>query len=135
MIRPAEFRRALAQLRGRAIGRVQTLRLAPERIDAALLTRRTTLVNVQLRHDGKFQRFSETGGGFGHLDTIPYARLDPAAPQRLVRAAAAKLHRPTSRIDYLVPSITSGAVTWGAYFKGGAIFLADARGHITRRIS
>ena len=135
MIRADAFRRALADLRGRELGRVQTLRLAPERIDASLLTRRTTLVNVQLRHDGSFQRFSESGPGFGQVDTIAFARLDPSAPQRLVRAAAERLHRSAARIDYLVPSITLGKVTWGAYFKGGEIFLADARGHITRRIS
>ena len=135
LIRPNELRRALADLRGRELGRLQTLRLAPERIDASLLTRRTTIVSVQLRHDGSFQRFSESGPGFGHLDTIPIARLDATAPQRLVRAAAERLHRPTTRIDYLVPSITQGTVTWGAYFKGGAIFLADPHGHITRRIS
>ena len=63
MIRPAELRRALADLRARRIGRIRTLRLAPERIDASFLTRRTTLANVQLRHDGQFQRFSESGAG------------------------------------------------------------------------
>jgi len=134
MIRPAELRRALADLRARRIGRIRTLRVAPERIDASLLTRRTTLVNVQLRHDGQFQRFSESGAGFGHLDTISFTALDPAAPARLVRAAAARLHRPTTRIDYLVPMITNGKITWGAYFKEGPIFLADAQGHITRRL-
>jgi hypothetical protein len=134
LIRAGELRRALAELRRRDIGRLQTLRLAPERIDAALLTRRSTLVSVQLRSDGEFQRFSESGGGFRHLDTMPYARLDPTAPQRLVRAAAERLHRPVSAIDYVVPSITDGKITWGAYFKGGAIFLANAHGTITRRI-
>jgi len=135
LLRPAAFERALAQLRSREIGRIQNLRVAPERIDASLLTPRGTLVNVQLRPGGEFQRFSESGSGFGGIDTIPFGRIDPAVPQRLVRAAAERLGRPVSRIDYLVPSKTSGEITWGAYFKGGAIFLANERGKITRRIS
>ena len=135
LIRPAAFEKAMKKIQDRGLGRLQTLRLAPERINAALLTPRTTLVSVQLSHDGQFQQFGETGGGFGNLDTIPFPRLDPRAPQRLVRAAAAKLNRPTTKIDYLVPSISSGQITWGAYFKGGAIFFGDAHGRLTRRIS
>ncbi len=135
LLRPAAFERALADLRGREIGRLQSLRVAPERINATLLTRRGTLVSVQLQPGGKFQRFSESGSGFAGLATIPYGKLDPTAPQRLVRAAAERLGRPVSRIDYLVPTLSSGELTWGAYFTGGAIFLANARGKIFRRIS
>lgn len=135
LLRPAAFERALADLRGRDIGRIQSLRVAPERIDASLLTPRGTLVSVQLRPRGEFQRFSESGSGFGGIATIPYGKLDPRVPQRLVRAAAERLGRPVSRIDYLVPTLSSGELSWGAYFKGGAIFLANERGKITRRIS
>jgi len=135
LLRPAAFERALAELRGREIGRIQSLRLAPERIDVSLLTRRGTLVSGQIPAGGELRRFSESGAGFGALDTIPYARIDTAAPRRLVRAAAERLGRPATRIDYLVATYTSGELTWGAYFKGGAIFLADARGRVTRRVS
>jgi hypothetical protein len=135
LIRPAAFAKALADLESRGLGRLQTLRLAPERINATLLTPRTTLMSVQLDHDGTFQRFGDSGGGFGNIETIPYSRLDPNAPRRLVRAAAAKLHRPATQIDYLVPSISSGQIIWGAYFKGGAIFFGNAGGHLTSRIS
>ena len=51
------------------------------------------------------------------------------------RAAAKRLGSPVEKINYLVPSLSDGKVVWGAYFKTGAIFLADARGRITRRIS
>ncbi len=135
LIRPGAFARAMAHLAAQDLGRIQTLRVAPERINATLLTPRTTLMSTQLSFDGKFQQFSESGTGFGHLDTIPYARLDPRAPRRLVRAAAARLNRPATQIEYLVPSINAGRLTWGAYFKNGAIFLGNARGHLTRRIS
>ena len=134
LIRPGEFRRALAQLRSRQLGRTQTMRLAPERIDAAFVSSRGVLQSVQLRHDGGFQEFSSTPN-LGHLETIPWARLNPAAPARLVRQAARRLNRPVSGIDYLVPSLIDGKVIWGAYFKGGQIFQGDARGRLFRRIS
>jgi hypothetical protein len=134
LIRPNEFRRALAQLRGRKIGRVETMRLAPERIDAALISSGGRLRSVQLRHDGAFQEFASTPG-LGHLETIPWTRLDPAAPARLVRQAARRLNRPVDRIDYLVPSLIQGRLIWGAYFKGGQIFQGDARGRLFRRVS
>jgi len=135
LLRPAAFERALSDLRGRRIGRIQNLRLAPERIDVSLLTRRGTLVTAQIRAGGELRRFGESGAGFGAIGTIPYTRIDTGAPRRLVRAAAERLGRPATRIDYLVATYTSGEVSWGAYFKGGAIFLGDARGRLTRRIS
>ena len=135
LLRPAAFERALADIRRRDIGRIQNLRVAPERINASLLTPKGTLVSVQRSSGGEFQRFSESGAGFGHLETLPYSRIDPRFPQRLTRAAAERLGKPVSAIDYLVPSLTQGEVVWGAYFKGGAIFIADARGRIIRRIS
>ena len=135
MIRPGNLRKALAELRRRDLGKLESLRLAPERIDATLLSPRGTLISVQLRHDGQFRQFSESGPGFGGATTIPFGRLDPRAPQRLVRAAAERLGRSPDQIDYLVPSISEGKVYWGAYFKNGATFLGDARGRVIRRIS
>ena len=135
LLRPAALERALADLRGRGIGRIQSLRLAAERIDVTLLTPRGTLVSAQIRPGGELRRFAESGAGFDGLQTIPYGRIDTSAPRRLVRAAAERLGRPVSGIDYLVPTLSSGELGWGAYFKGGAIFLADERGRITRRIS
>ena len=135
LIRPAAFRRALADLRGRDLGRVKNLRLAPDRIDAELLTSGGRLRSVQRAHDGEFRQFSVSGSGFGHLATIPYAEIEPGAPQRLVKAGAERLGKPASRIDYLVASEFDGDVMWNAYFKGGAIFQADRRGKIVRRVS
>ena len=135
LLRAEALRRSLTQLRGERIGRIQSLRIAPERIDATLLTRRGSLVSVQIRPGGGLRRLAESGSGFGAVGTIPYAAIVADAPQRLVRAAAERLGRPVSRIDYVLPTYTSGVLTWGAYFKGGAIFLADERGKITRRIS
>ena len=135
LLRPAAFQRALGDIRRRDIGRLQHLRVAPERIDATLHTPRKTLVNVQVSTADGFQRFSESSPGFPATNTIPYGRLDPRAPQRLTRGAAERLGVPVAQVNYLVPSASDGKVTWGAYFKNGAIFLADARGRITRRIN
>ena len=135
LLRPAEFERALGDIRRRDIGRLQHLRVAPERIDATLHTPRSTLVNVQVSTADGFRRFSESSPGFPATNTIPYGRLDPRAPQRLTRAAAERLRKPVTEINYLVPSASEGKITWGAYFKNGAYFLADARGRITRRIN
>ena len=135
LLRPAAFQRALGDIRRRDIGRLQHLRVAPERIDATLHTPKSTLVNVQVSTADGFQRFSESSPGFPATNTITYGRLDPRAPQRLTRAAAERLGKPVTLVNYLVPSASDGKVTWGAYFKNGAIFLADARGRITRRIN
>ena len=134
LVRPGELRRALARLRAEDLGRAYTLRLEPERIDAQLVTPRGVMTSVQLRHDGGFDEFARSRGG-GHLDTIPWNRLDPDAPARLARRAAARLGRPVTRLNYLVASLFDGRVIWGAYFKGGQIFQGDERGRLFRRIS
>ena len=104
---------------GAGSGASRTSALAAERIDVTLLTRRGTLVNAQIRPGGEFRRFSESGAGFGALGTIPYGRIDTSAPRRLVRAAAERLGRPASRIDYLVPTLSSGVVTWARTSRAG----------------
>jgi hypothetical protein len=66
--------------------------------------------------------------------TIAKASVDAHAPQRLVTAAAHRLHVSRNTIDYVVLLKILGRPTWSAYFKGGAAFQADAHGAITRRI-
>jgi hypothetical protein len=61
---------------------------------------------------------------------VDISELDVAAPQRLVRAAAKRIGKPTTKINYLVPS----ADGWNAYFKGGQYFAGDRRGNVIRRI-
>jgi hypothetical protein len=135
LLRPAAFQRAIAQIRRRGGGKLQHLRVAPERILATLITSRGTLVTVEVSATDGYRRFSESGSGFSDSDTVPFAKLDARVPQKLTRAAADRLGSPVGAINYLVPSLSDGKVVWGAYFKTGAIFLADARGRITSRIS
>lgn len=134
LVRPGELRRAFAQLRDTNLGRAYTVRLAPERIDTQLISGTGVMSSVQLRHDGSLDQFTRSPGN-GHLETIPWAKLDPAAPARLTRRAAARLRQPATRLNYLVATLFDGRVIWGAYFKGGEIFQGDGRGRLFRRVS
>jgi hypothetical protein len=65
---------------------------------------------------------------------IATASVDAHAPQRLITAAAHRLHVSRNTINYVVLLNIMSRPTWSAYFKGGAAFQADAHGRITRRI-
>jgi hypothetical protein len=133
LIRPAAFSRALRDVRGRRLGRLTNLSIRPERIDLQTV-RNGRLTSSQFSTAGGFRKFSTSGPGFSGTTTIPWGKLDPAAPQRLVRAAAERIHKPVSKINYLVAFQFDGTVSWGAYFKGGQVVQGDARGKVTRRI-
>jgi hypothetical protein len=66
--------------------------------------------------------------------TIAKSSVDAHAPQRLITAAAHRLHVSRKTINYVVLLKILGRPTWSAYFRNGAAFQADAHGHITRRI-
>jgi hypothetical protein len=136
MLRRRNFDRAMKRLRTSGLGRMRSLSIRPDRIDAQLLTKGGSLRSVQVRFDDRaIKDFGAGGAGFGHLETIPFARIDTAAPARLARSAAGRARLPVSRVDYVVLGASQGTVTWNAYMKaGGGYFAADSRGRITRRI-
>ncbi len=132
LVRRDHFAAALRRM-SRSELRLTHLRLAPERIDATLLTRGGRLRHVQVQPGGALRRFgTDSGPGFDTTRTIPFARLNPAAPQRLARRGAAKLGVRVSTLQYLVPTLFSGTVTWAAYFKRGRYVLGDAAGRYQR---
>jgi hypothetical protein len=132
LVRKANFAAALAKLRSSEL-RLTNLRLAPERIDVQLLTRGGRLRSQQVQPGGAIKRFgSDSGPGFDQSRTIPFARLKPGAPQRLARSGAAKLGVRVSTLQYLVPTLFSGRITWAAYFKRGRYVLGDAAGRYQR---
>jgi hypothetical protein len=132
LVRRDHFAAALGKLRGSEL-RLTHLRLAPERIDVQLLTRGGRLRSVQVQPGGSVNQLGpDSGPGFDGSSTIPFSRLDPRAPQRLARQGAAKLHVPVSTLQYLVPSLFSGKVTWAAYFKRGRYVLGNAAGRYQR---
>lgn len=133
LVRPAAFEAALRSLRAAELGRLTSLRVAPERIDAQLLTSGGRLRSVQLRPGEKLDTLGPASGpGFDTTPTIPFARLDPTAPARLARRGAAKLRQRTTDLQYLVPTRSGATVTWGAYFLRGRYVLGDAAGRYER---
>lgn len=133
MLLASNFAPAMRRLRGSGLGRLRSLRVAPERIDAQLVTGSGRLRFVQLPYDGQLRRLSLSGTGFGSLPTIAFARVNASAPARIVRSAARRSKSPASRIDYIVLSPETTAA-WSVFMRGGAHFAADARGTIMRRI-
>ena len=132
LVRKANFSAALGKLRSSEL-RLTNLRLAPERIDAQLLTRGGRLRSVQVQPGGSAKQLGpDSGAGFDQTSTIPFARLNPGAPQRLARRGAAKLGVPVSTLQYLVPTNFGGNVTWAAYFKRGRYVIGDAAGRYQR---
>ena len=135
LLRPAAFGRAITRLRTGGYGRLGNLRVAPERIDATLVTKDGRLRQVQIVPGGAVRVIGTTGPSFSGAPTMPMKGIVASAPSRLTRSAAERLGVPASRVNYLVLSKFAGARQWNVYFKGGQIFSADARGRITRRIS
>ena len=129
LIRRANFADALATLRESGLGRPLTLRVAPDRIDAALVGDGGRMHQVQVDFRGELSELSSSAAP--DRPTIAFRRIDPAAPERLVRAGAERAGVRARRIDYLV--LTGGTpLSWGAYFKGGKIVLGNARGRPQR---
>ncbi len=135
LLLPTAFGRAITRLRSDGYKGLMNLRVAPERIDAALITRGGSLRQVQITPDGAMRTFGTGSRGFGGLPTLPLKDVDGHAPLRLTTSAAGRLSVPPSRVNYLVYSRFAGAAQWSVYFKDGQIFSADARGRVIRRIS
>jgi hypothetical protein len=136
MLTRRNFDRAMDRLSKSGLGRMRSVAIRPERIDGQLLTKGGSLRSVQIRSDDpEIKQFGTSGSGFGHLETIPFAKIDTGAPARLARSAAGRARLPLSRVDYITLNSTLNQVVWGAYMKGGKIYLANSRGRITRRIS
>lgn len=112
MIREPNVAIALHALRRSGLGRPLTLRVAPERVDAQLVSRsgRLSLVQFTSEHD---LRTLDHRDGARYGATVAYRRIDPAAPERLVRSADA----PARRIQYVLLDRTG----WRAYFRGGTV--------------
>ena len=133
LMRAGNFAGALRQIEADGGGRVTSMRVAPERIDATLLTPAGRLRNVQIKPGGRLERLGpDSGAGFDQTQTLPLRRLSPTAPQRLTRAGAARLHVKASTVQYLVPTRFQGNVMWAAYFLHGRYVLGNASGRFQR---
>ena len=129
LMRRANVAAALRTLRSDENTKLTNLRLAPDRIDATLLTDAGRLRHVQIQPGGELERFgSDSGPGFDNVSTIPFAKLDPGAPQRLARRGAREHDVPISELQYAVPQDISGQVRWVVYFTRGRYVIGNAAG-------
>ena len=135
LLRPAAFGKAMTRLRTGGYGRLTNLRVAPERIDASMLTKDGRLRQVQVAPGGAVRVIATSPSGFAGARTMTMQGIERNAPSRLTRSAAGRLKQPAGRVDYLVLSEFAGTRQWNVYFKGGQIFSADSHGRITRRIT
>lgn len=131
LLRPAGFRRVLARLRARG-GRVLTLRVAPERVDATIVVGRRLRV-VQVTWRGAVTDLVATNVPSG-LPALALSQVDGAAPARIATRAARSLGRGTSRVSYVALSGTGGQARWTLFFSDGVFFTGSADGRSVSRL-
>jgi hypothetical protein len=128
----SNFADALRTLRGEG-SRVRSLRVAPDRINAQLVTLDGRMKSVQITWQGEVQR-SSTGPGFPTTGTFSVDSIQRAAPFRLARSAAGRERKSPSSVDYLVALDLGGRQAWTVLFKDrSAQYLADSAGRITSK--
>ena len=114
--------------------KLTNLRLAPERIDATLLTTTGRLRHVQIKPGGKLERFGSDGSpGFDGVADDPVLRASSPPRRSGSPAAAPKEHGvPDLELQYAVPHDSSGKTRWVVYFTRGRYVIGDARGRFER---
>jgi hypothetical protein len=127
--------RALARGVRAGSGRLRILRVAPARLDLQFGRADGGLDLVSVDWNSDPRTVHTSSGAAGGPPALRIAAIDREAPARLVRSAAARLHRSTKAIDYLVLMDVLGHPRWTAYFTGGGAFTADAHGRAAHRIS
>jgi hypothetical protein len=133
---PRGLKAGLRLLRRDVPGQVRTFRLEASRIDVTVWRKGGRLRTAQLQAGAAAaQVFSTTPGGFPRGGTFSYRAVDPKAPARLIRAADRRLGKRASQVNYLVLTNFGTQLTWGVYFKDGAIAQGDRRGRFLRKLS
>ena len=135
MVAPANFGKGLKQMEQAVPGKVMSIRLSPDRIDAQLVDGRRQR-SAQVNFEGELVRGTTTPNTT-NIDGIAYPDIDRSAPARLVRGSAARFNVREKGINYLVlsPDSISGGQRWIAYFKNGIYVEGDRNGKVVRRIS
>ena len=135
MLRPANLRHALAQLRAGRGARLRFLRVAPDRVDAQVSSSGGRLELLQVTPDSQVAtRVSVSGGGPSAADTIPVRAVDPAAPARLIRTAARRAHVRPGEVEYAVLLSLNGDARWSALLGAGGQWLGDRRGRVLQKV-
>jgi hypothetical protein len=125
------FGAAMDKLRASGRGRLFTLRLAGDRIDAQVETADGKIRVVQVLPSLEVRTLTTVAGGFG-VSTFSFEAVRAAAPQRLIRAAARRLEQPATRVNYLSLTPIGEELQWAVYFRNGRHAVGDAHGRIER---
>ncbi len=133
---PKGLRAGLKILATEQPGRITNFSMRKDRINIQI-NRGGKSHNVQLSAGAEVpEEFSaSTATQSGNDRTITYEELNPTAPERLMKAANARLGQSPRSVDYFVAMKFLGPLTWGVYYKNSKIAQGDSRGRFTRRIS
>lgn len=137
----ANARRAIDAIRSRsdAESRVQSLSLRPTYVAATVVVPADGTEH-DFRVDPSFAVDADPPDDASSDDGASFARIDPAAPERMARTVLAQLHRDDADLDYaaMSSSPTDRTITWSLYLKHGRIrdrtWVADAHGGHVKRI-
>ena len=130
LTQPRAFGAALSALRGRRYGRLLTLRISRDRLDAIFRGSGKQRV-VQVKPGPSVEEISSSTGAYPSDGTFALSVLRPAVPARVTRAAAGRLRQSPRRMDYIAVIKSLEGVQWAVYFKNGHYAIADAAGRVT----
>lgn len=116
-------------------GRVRMLRIAPDRIDAQVVTAERRLRTLRHRHTGETVVLSDTSVAASSAGaTFAWDEIDASAPRRIIqRAVRGGSSRDLSSVVLHDAGARAG-LQWSAFLAGGVGFTADAEGRRVRRI-
>jgi hypothetical protein len=132
---PAGFRSALKVLEKEQPGEVVNFSMRRDRINLQVVRGGKNHV-INFAADAEVPEDVSVSEATSSLDGFSYEELNPTAPERLMKAANARLGQSKADVDYFVAQKWTGALQWGIYYKGGKpIAQGDSRGRYTRQIS
>jgi hypothetical protein len=131
----AGFRSALKVLQKEQPGRITNFSMRRDRINVQVVRGGKTHV-IDFQADAEAPEDLSVSETTSTIDTFSYEELNPTAPERLMKAANARLGQSKADVDYFVAQKWTGSMQWGIYYQGGKpIAQGDSRGRYTRRIS
>lgn len=126
LLRAENLRPALASAKQLAGGgRITNLRLDAARLNVQVATPSGDLVIMTAQAGQPAQVVTRVEGGASTRDGVRFSDINPAAPERLVRAAGAA-GTGSKAVNYLV--IQPALAPWALHTMGGARVAADASG-------
>ena len=132
---PTGFRSALKVLEKEQPGEIVNFSMRRDRINLQVVRGGKNHV-INFAADAEVPEDVSVSDATSSLDGFSYEELNPTAPERLMKAANARLGQSKADVEYFVAQKWTGAIQWGIYYKGGKpIAQGDSRGRYTRQIS